>query len=271
MTDNPNTLDVDLTRGAYRRQYSGFKTGQRINKLSMDAEGWFWRVHSEADDYGNYFGNPHLVMQHTMGLRKTLGPNGTGKRVTVKLVESWLKEMYEAGLIALYWHNDEQYLHFHVFERWQPPMSRNGKRVQRFPRPTADQCKPVQTGASNAKQTIQADQDQNNDQDQDHPLPFGSAEFLEAWSAWERHKKEKRSKLTTEARRLIFGRFRKWGEERAIAAIYHSIEKNWQGIFEEKAPSASGDNSKVGHTLAAGERVREAMRKERDERNRRTS
>lgn len=138
----------------------------------MDAEGWFWRIHSEADDYGNFHANPQLVFQATTGLRETLGPNGTGKKITVKMVEIWINEMYDAGMLALYIVEEEKFLHLHLFEDWQPPMSRNGKRVQRFPRPPADQCvqvrcKAVQSGASKENQTIQADQDHKYDQDQD--------------------------------------------------------------------------------------------------------
>ena len=61
---------TDLTRGVYRRLYSGFIKGQRINKLSLQAEAWFWRVFAVADDFGNCEAEPELLRASTAGRRK---------------------------------------------------------------------------------------------------------------------------------------------------------------------------------------------------------
>jgi hypothetical protein len=36
------TTPVDMTKGMYRRIYSGFLNGKRINAVSEGAENWFW-------------------------------------------------------------------------------------------------------------------------------------------------------------------------------------------------------------------------------------
>lgn len=113
---------TDLTRGVYRRLYAGFIKGQRINKLSLQAEAWFWRVFAVADDFGNYDADPELLKDATKGRRK----------VTVKQVERWLNEMAAVGLVSFYYKKTERYLHILRFEETQPA-GKNGKRLKRFP------------------------------------------------------------------------------------------------------------------------------------------
>jgi DNA-binding MarR family transcriptional regulator len=65
-------------------------------------------------------------------------------------------------------------------------------------------------------------------------LPFDSELFRTSWREWQQHRIEKKKKLTPTSERLQLKRMASWGEERAIAAINLSIEKNWEGIFEPK-------------------------------------
>lgn len=123
MADKPDTI-TDLTWGFYRRQYSGYGRGRRINQLSLAAEAWFWRVHSiAADDFGNLDADPILVHAATVGRRPA---------VSVDDVSSWLCEMQKAQLIQHYEVGDEKYLHVTGFVERQPA-SRNGRRVRRCP------------------------------------------------------------------------------------------------------------------------------------------
>jgi hypothetical protein len=68
----------------------------------------------------------------------------------------------------------------------------------------------------------------------DDLLPFASERFKIAWDAWKQHRKEIRHKLTPSNAAACLKKLRGWGEERSIAAIWHSIENGWQGIFESK-------------------------------------
>lgn len=115
---------TDLTRGVYRRLYSGFIRGQRINKLSLEAEAWFWRVVATVDDFGNGDADPDLCRDVTAGRRK----------VTAKQVTGWLEEMRSVGLIGLYRAKGELYLHVTGFEVTQPA-GKNGRRIRRYPCP----------------------------------------------------------------------------------------------------------------------------------------
>lgn len=116
-------LSVDMTRGVYRRIYSGYVRGRRINSVSMNAEAWFWRINAIADDFGNFRSDPRLMVAEAAPLRK-IGP-AQAKR--------WMKELIDADLIRTYDVDGEHYGHIVGFAELQPA-GRNGKRVQRQPR-----------------------------------------------------------------------------------------------------------------------------------------
>lgn len=68
------------------------------------------------------------------------------------------------------------------------------------------------------------------------PLPpeLDVPEFRAAWAEWERHRREKRQRLTATARSRQLARLTAMGANRAVAAIEHSIANGWTGIFEGK-------------------------------------
>jgi hypothetical protein len=83
-------------------------------------------------------------------------------------------------------------------------------------------------------------------------LPFSSSAFSAAWSEWCKHRSELRKPLTATSTAKQLATIATIGEPRAIAAIGHSIENGWQGIFEPKAghsPKKQNANTprKYGH------------------------
>jgi hypothetical protein len=71
----------------------------------------------------------------------------------------------------------------------------------------------------------------------DVSLPFISDQFKETWNDWIQHRIQKKKKLTQISQSRQLKKLASWGEDRAIAAINLSIEKNWEGIFEPKPES----------------------------------
>ncbi len=63
-------------------------------------------------------------------------------------------------------------------------------------------------------------------------LPFSSPEFSEAWSQWQQHRTEIRKPLKPTMRKAQLAELAAMGEQRAIAALRHTIAKGWQGIRE---------------------------------------
>lgn len=68
------------------------------------------------------------------------------------------------------------------------------------------------------------------------PLPFSSDSFAQAWAMFGQHRRELRKPLTPTASKMALEQLERMGEDRAIAAIKHTIAKGWQGIREPDGP-----------------------------------
>lgn len=134
------TTTVDMTKGVYRRVFSGYLIGRRINACSWIGEAIFWRLHMLADDFGNLSADPEL-------LPTTLG----GRRgITRQRCENALKELSDNGLIKFYQVGRDRYIHIFDFERKQK--SPNGRPIRRVPAETGgNQMNPVESCCSDTK------------------------------------------------------------------------------------------------------------------------
>lgn len=66
-------------------------------------------------------------------------------------------------------------------------------------------------------------------------IPPGiSSELWEAVKRWDKHRIEKRNKLTPSTRAAFLKKCAEWGDARSIAAIDHSIGQGYTGCFEPK-------------------------------------
>src|ERR1051326_2126761 len=202
---------TDLTRGVYRRLYSGFIRGQRINRLSLPAEAWFWRLVATADDFGNGYADPELCHQATVGRRK---------KVTPTQIEKWLTEMQTVGLLEFYEVKGERYFHLLGFEEWQPA-ARNGKRYMRFPGPSSDRDNSEKTfGASGGIQSSPGEskhphnqiqinnQDQNQKQNQNDLSRSTAAQVRFVFSFWQEHLNHPKAVLDGKRERVITQRLK---------------------------------------------------------------
>ncbi len=120
---------IDLTRGIYRRLYANFIVGRRINSVSLEAEAWFWRIISVADDFGNLSGDVDLIYVATVGRRVSSG-GGRASPVTVEQVRGWTTELIEIGLLDRYEAGADVFLHVRGYLTSQAA-GINGKRVRR--------------------------------------------------------------------------------------------------------------------------------------------
>lgn len=121
--------DIDLQKGNWRRLWSNFTRGKRINAVSREAEMYFWRLYAAVDDFGNLEAEPFLLHAATAG-RRSMTPDE---------IVDWVNELASvtlngvlSPLLSLYEVDGDDFLHIHNFVEWQPA-GRNGKRVQRFP------------------------------------------------------------------------------------------------------------------------------------------
>lgn len=173
-------MSVDMQRGVYRKVYSGFIWGDRINSVSMEAEAWFWRLNAIADDFGNLPGDGYRVAVEA----------GGNRRITPKRAEDLTKELVDAGLVSRY--ADGKYIHVVGFEERQPA-GRNGRKIQKYPThpPESDLCPNGSTTADPGESG--GIQNRPGDSCPPMPMPMPKTKtkptadadgFEEFWTAW---------------------------------------------------------------------------------------
>lgn len=186
---------TDLTRGVYRRLYAGFTKGQRINKLSLPAEAWFWRVLATVDDFGNGDADPELCRAMTAGRRK----------VTAGQVGKWLDEMNTVGLISFYEVKGERYLHVLKFPEWQPA-GKNGKRFKRFPTP--DESGGIQVNPVSSSASENTNKNTNKNENNSNPSRSTAAQVKLVFQFWQEHLNHPKSVLDSKRERVIAARLK---------------------------------------------------------------
>lgn len=190
---------TDLTRGVYRRIYSGFTTGQRINKLSLPAEAWFWRILVMVDDFGNGHADPDICHAKTAGKRTS--------KVSPKHVSGWLREMQQAGLITFYEHKGDPYLHVVGFEESQPG-GRNGKRIKRFPLPGESGCIQMNPDESRCAVSPENTNENTNDPDTEDERVSRSATALSVFDYWRQESGHAHAHFTDKRRSRVLARLK---------------------------------------------------------------
>lgn len=99
-------------------------------------------------------------------------------------------------------------------------------------------------------------------------LPFFDSDFISAWELWEKHRFEKKHKLTPTTIKAQLQKCGEWGKVRSIAAINHSIEKGWLGLFEpdgdSRGHSKSTENPARVRQAAPGEYSEESKQRQRE-------
>lgn len=168
---------TDLTRGVYRRLYSGATRGRRINSVSEGAELLFWRLVMIADDLGNLHADPMLIRSDAMPLRS----------VTNTTIKKRMNELERVGLIERYLVKGESYAHIVGWSDLQPmgyDENRNRKRpIQRYPAPhDADEKR----SATKGNDDVRSDTDTEHEHETEHDTaaPTSSGSKLAAAVAW---------------------------------------------------------------------------------------
>lgn len=87
------------------------------------------------------------------------------------------------------------------------------------------------------------------------------------WREWAEHRRQIKKRLTPATIKKQIAKLERIGHDRAVAAIEHSIEQGWTGIYEPKAQAAGQNGHSVGsqwtpsrlfRAIQAGE-IREAI------------
>ena len=198
---------------------------EAVNALSPSAEVFYRRLINRADDFGRYTANPAI-------LRASLFPLQLD-RISEKAIASMLGDCINTGLVFVYEAGGKKLL---VMNKWEQGRAKQSE----YAEPPPDICEQMKTYVYGCKHmhptpTPTPTPTPITDTDKGAPvasLPFGSDAFAAAWTDFCQHRRELKKKLTPTATRQIFADLAAWGEQRAIAAIRHTIGKGWQGIRE---------------------------------------
>lgn len=136
---------TDMTKGVYRKVYSGFLRGRRITLVTLQAEAWFWRINMLADDFGNLAADPEVLAADLGGRRK----------VSVAKSEALIAQLLDAKLLIAYEIGGERYLSIVGFQIFQK--SRNGRPIQRVQPPSINTSRGIQKNRGNACSEAEAD------------------------------------------------------------------------------------------------------------------
>lgn len=191
---------------------------ETVDRLSWAGEVFWRRLINKVDDFGRFTANPEL-------LRAALFPLRLNK-VSAADIGKMILECEQSGLISTWKGEDgKAYLVMHKWERGRAKESR-------YPKPPTDAniCFHVSANVPDS------DADSDNDTDFDKALPenweswMGNAEFLEAWKAWSKARKQKPTELQfKKLERLSNGNL-----QTAMAIVRESAENGWKGLFPLK-------------------------------------
>lgn len=152
-------------------------TSEDLNRLSPMAEILFYRLIVKADDYGAYYGNVSIVKSNCFPLKSD--------EITCEQVQTWLRELEDAGLIDTYRAEGRDYIQFHKWKNHQQIRAKKRK----FPEPDSignqmisDDCKcprnPIQ---SNTESNPESNPIENTTPNREYEQDGGFEAF---WSAY---------------------------------------------------------------------------------------
>lgn len=99
-------------------------TSQKVNKISEGAENLYYRILLLVDDYGRYYADLDIIKGYCYPKRK----------VSISIIKKRLIELINIRLIKIYKDNDEEYLEFVNFRKYQSFRS-DIKLREDFPKP----------------------------------------------------------------------------------------------------------------------------------------
>lgn len=209
-------------------------TSENLDKLSSDAEVFFYRLVVVCDDYGIMFATPSILRSKCYPLKID--------KVKDRDIEKWIKELCESELIFLYSYDGRTYLKFTKWNIHQQVRANKSK----FPTPDSEGVQLISIDIkslqmkSNAPVIESVIDNSNRDKiidtyTTDIDLKQSILDFIEM-------RKQKKKPVSEKALVLIFKELDKLSktDQDKIDILNQSIMNSWQGIFELKGGFKGG-------------------------------
>lgn len=224
----------------------GVTTSQRWNTVPYDAQTLFIRLLTLVDDFGRYDADFRLLRSHAF-------PYGDpqGREIKLQTIENMCLQLSTVNLVTFYRSDGKQYLQL---ERWNEKARAAESKYPAYSEvceqmfANVSKCSPPSPSPSPSPSPltlVMAPAFKRQAANAAEGLPEGlrSERFEKTWSDWEQHRKEIKKPLTPTQRKAQLAHFAKLGEEKAIAAIEHTIFKGWQGIKEPEQNNGTHKHS----------------------------
>ena len=199
-----------------------------------------WHLASTFDeDHGKL---PYSAGHLESWLRTGLDPD----KLIGDLVEvGWLDDR-EDGLYVHDWADHRPaYINDRLRKRRKSPEVPGGsRRFQEVPESSPPSSSPSVSSSPSKKKEKKAPPPS-------FPAELQTEEFRVTWTLWEEHREEIRKPLTPKAIDQTLKKCAKWGQDRAIAAIEHTVANGWQGIREPEAENSGGNGQSKADKNAA--------------------
>ena len=196
-----------------------------VNTLSWEAELFFRRLMSVADDYGRYNALPMLLRSRCYPLQFD--------KVSDKSIEKWLKECSDVGLLFLYLVDDKPYLEILNFAQ------RTRQKMSKFPAHNDCNTNGRQPSAVNGGVKYSCRSYAHEDEDEDENENERSSRIKPLGKKWKPNKKHeqlaKENKIDIKLAQEIFRDWAKAGGKRYVDwdATFRNALKGW---LKERAP-----------------------------------
>jgi hypothetical protein len=176
--------------------------------------------------------------------------DGNASCVTGALAFAWinryvLRENFAEAMITVGWLDvNESGIHFPNFMRHngepakQRALAANRSNKQRNAKRNAMRNATTVTREEKRREEYKSSsKEEDSAVKSEFPESLDTTAFLDAWRLWTKHRAEKKSKLTPTATKRQLAKLAAMGEARAIAAIKHSVENGYTGVFEPNESS----------------------------------
>jgi hypothetical protein len=162
--------------------------------------------------------------------------NGYFERVfdcSERSVQGWLDQLVKAGFIRLEFNATNTSRRIYLTQIFSPTPAK------KFRQQVAESCGHNDTSECSkenkaAGAAVKKPKTESKSEPVEIPVSLQTEHFLEAWSEWQQHRREKGHKLTPLTARRQIAMLEKMGPVASVASINQSIEKGWQGLFEPK-------------------------------------
>lgn len=211
-------------------------TSDNLDKLSPEAEVFFYRLMVTCDDYGIMFAAPSILRSKCFPWRID--------KIKDKDIEKWRTELIEAELIFLYEYDGKTYLKFSKWEQHQQVRANKSK----YPTPDLEGVQLIAIDSKcnqpQANVPVIVIENRNSNRDKIIGEYTTNPELKQTILDFIEMRNKIKKPMTDKAISLLLKKLSELAttDEEKILILEQSIANSWQGVFELKGGNSNRSN-----------------------------